>query len=54
MRVVVVVVCCGGIKVAVLSVDGGSGVRVLLSVRRVSASGVWGELSIRVAVTAFW
>lgn len=51
---VVVVVCCGGIRVAACSAAGASGVSVLPSARRASASGVWGELSIRVAVTAFW
>lgn len=30
------------------------GSELLPSARRVSASGVWGELSIRVAVIAFW
>lgn len=41
MRVVVVeAVCCGGIRVAACSVAGGSGVGVLPSVRRASASGV--------------
>ena len=36
----VAVVCSGGMSMAVWSVAEGSGVRVLLSVKRVSASGV--------------
>lgn len=46
------VACPGGMSVAARSVAGGS--RAPSSARRASASGVCGEVSILVAVRAFW